>query len=252
MELDELEKKLQTLKQSGKDSIYSGILFKTIDTKETLNSKIHGTKIKIANYLKRIENINQNKELFTGVVFASFKNAEDYERYYDFFAHSLIGSIFIFIEYYIAKYLLCCCYSKGRLRQLSKAYQLRVEKSAEPADVIWENLQYSAFSKIKRTFFVYLLSFVLIIICFFIILGLNYLQWKNQNQKTFNSATASYILSLVITGVISGINYMLSVMMTKLTSVEKVNTMTNYYLSLSIKISLVNIFKFRQHLLILQ
>lgn len=51
---------------------------------------------------------------------------------------------------------------------------LIVEKAPEPNDVLWENLHYSTKYKIKIRFWIYLVTFILLIICFLIILGISF------------------------------------------------------------------------------
>ncbi len=203
------------MKMSKTDKIVTGCLCKSIETKDVLKMKKSSVKEKLAAFLKQIDSLSNNQDLFTGVVFASFNKIDEYEKYYNQFPHSFLGSIFKKIHYIFATYICCCLYSKKKKKSLQKATKLRVEKCSEPSDIIWENLQYTPEAKIYRLIYVYLISIFLIAICFGIILGINYLQWRVTQNK--QKAIVNYLLSMAISCVISAVNYMMTTSMYKLT-----------------------------------
>lgn len=51
---------------------------------------------------------------------------------------------------------------------------LVVENAPEPNDVLWENLHYSTKYKVKVRSGIYFLTFILLVICFFLILGISF------------------------------------------------------------------------------
>ena len=184
--------------------------------------------------INKIEVISEKN--FTGYMFVSFEFIRDKETILkeypnDFF--EIMVDFFKNIKYYIC----CCCISKGENIKFKKSKGIDVSDPPEPEDLYWENFKYSG----KKRFFKILLFFficILIIgVSFSIVLGFTY--WQNKitaNERNIN-LFVKYLLSLLITIIIAGLNALLEYLLEKFTYFERHLSRTNYYLSLSIKIA---------------
>ena len=191
--------------------------------------------IKLKELLKQTENLTQ--ENFSGVIFVTFHNIKDQEKFIEPYPKNLIMSIFVSIR--DSKYFLCCCFiDKHKRKKFLLKRNIAVDVAPEPEDVIFENLQYSSCERFFRILLIYFISFVIILICFIIIVGLNYLQIKNQKGNNGNKKIFKYFVSLLITLVISILNTCFQFFLDYLTKKERQISMTNYYLSFSIKLTI--------------
>ena len=185
----------------------------------------------IADLMKASEDINQNN--FSGVAFISFNTLKEQEDFLSQFPSNIFSYFIKYIK--DLKYIFCfCCFKKNLKTNLS------ANKAPEPEDVIYENLEYSYIERNFRTFIVYIISLVLIIICFGIYIGINILQDK-INDKAIHKIL-SYIISLINTCVSSALNYIFQMILDFLTKMEKQYTMTEYYRSYSVKLTLFSFF----------
>ena len=185
----------------------------------------------IADLMKASEDINQNN--FSGVAFISFNTLKEQEDFLSQFPSNIFSYFIKYIK--DLKYIFCfCCFKKNLKTNLS------ANKAPEPEDVIYENLEYSYIERNFRTFIVYIISIVLIIICFGIYIGINILQDK-INDKAIHKIL-SYIISLINTCVSSALNYIFQMILDFLTKMEKQYTMTEYYRSYSVKLTLFSFF----------
>ena len=185
----------------------------------------------IADSMKASEDINQNN--FSGVAFISFNTLKEQEDFLSQFPSNIFSYFIKYIK--DLKYIFCfCCFKKNLKTNLS------ANKAPEPEDVIYENLEYSYIERNFRTFIVYIISIVLIIICFGIYIGINILQDK-INDKAIHKIL-SYIISLINTCVSSALNYIFQMILDFLTKMEKQYTMTEYYRSYSVKLTLFSFF----------
>ena len=216
----ENKKKLSELKKSGEKEYVTGCCIKRLETKEEIIQTLKSKRSELNRYMTQINKISENPELFTGVVFASFDDIKEYEEYQSYYPQSLLGVILVYLHYFIANFVLCCCYSNTKKKNLRKQITLRVEKSPEPTDIIWQNLQYSHTYRNISTVIVYIISFILIGISLAIIYGLNYIQFVSQNGSWSNSNLIKYILSIIITGVISIVNFLMTMMLDSLTKYD--------------------------------
>ena len=185
----------------------------------------------IADLMKASEDINQNN--FSGVAFISFNTLKEQEDFLSQFPSNIFSYFIKYIK--DLKYIFCfCCFKKNLKTNLS------ANKAPEPEDVIYENLEYSYIERNFRTFIVYIISIVLIIICFGIYIGINILQDK-INDKAIHKIL-SYLISLINTCVSSALNYIFQMILDFLTKMEKQYTMTEYYRSYSVKLTLFSFF----------
>ena len=180
---------------------------------------------------KASEDINQNN--FAGVAFISFNTLKEQEDFLSQFPSNIFSYFIRYIKE--LKYIFCfCCFKKNIKTNLD------AQKAPEPEDVIYENLEYSYIEGNFRTFIVYIISIILIIICFGIFIGINILQDK-INDKAIHKIL-SYIISLINTCVSSALNFFFQMILDFLTKMEKQYTMTEYYRSYSVKLTLFSFF----------
>ena len=142
----------------------------------------------ISDLMKASEDINENN--FAGVAFVSFNTLKEQEDFLSQFPSNIFSYFLKFIK--DLKYIFCfCCYKKNLKTNLD------AENAPEPEDVIYENLEYSYIEGSFRTLIVYIISIILIGICFGIFIGINMLQ-DHLNDKAIHQIL-SYIISLINT-----------------------------------------------------
>ena len=185
----------------------------------------------ISDLMKASEDINENN--FAGVAFVSFNTLKEQEDFLSQFPSNIFSYFLKFIK--DLKYIFCfCCYKKNLKTNLD------AENAPEPEDVIYENLEYSYIEGSFRTLIVYIISVILIGICFGIFIGINMLQ-DHLNDKAIHQIL-SYIISLINTCVSSALNFIFQMILDFLTKMEKQKTMTEYYRSYSVKLTLFSFF----------
>jgi len=185
-------------------------------------------KIKLAVQLEDINEYN-----FAGVAFVSFNTIKEQEEFLKQFPSNFI-TYFLKIIWDL-KYIFCFCCLKKDLKA-----NLNVVVAPEPEDVIYENIEYSSIEKTLRIMIVYIISILLIGICFGIFIGLNILQ-EYLNSKAIHMIL-SYVISLLNTCVTSILNTAFQMILDFLTKMEKQNTMTEYYRSYSLKLTIFTFF----------
>ena len=195
--------------------------------KENLESQLKGL-------LSQTENLTE--ENFSGVVFVTFNNIGEKEKILEPYPKNVIMTIFVWIKN-LKYFLCCCCVSKSERDQFFLKRNVRIKEAPEPEDVIFENLQYSAFERLFRTILVYFLSLIMIFVCFIIILFLNDFQIKKLKNNS-NNFVIKYGISISITLIISILNTIFQFILEYLTKKEKQYCNTDYYLSFSIKLTI--------------
>ena len=186
---------------------------------------------RIQDLMKASEDINENN--FAGVAFVSFNTLKEQEDFLSQFPSNIFSYFLRFIK--DLKYIFCfCCYKKNLKTNLD------AKSAPEPEDVIYENLEYSYIEGNFRTLIVYIISIILIGICFGIFIGINMLQ-DHLNEKAIHQIL-SYVISLINTCVSSGLNFLFQMILDFLTKMEKQYTMTEYYRSYSVKLTLFTFF----------
>ena len=190
---------------------------------------------KLKELLKKTETLTD--ENFSGVIFVTFSTMKDAELFLKPFPKNIIMSLLITLKN--LKYFLCCCFidEKKKKRFLLKK-NIGAKVAPEPEDVIFENLQYSSFERIFRMFLIYIISFVIIFICFLVILYLNHIQINEKQGNSNHKVIFKYFISILMTLIISIINSIFRLFLNYLTKMEKQISMTNYYLSYSVKLTL--------------
>ena len=139
---------------------------------------------------------------------------------------------------YNLKYYICfCCINSSKRKQYFLKNKMIIEQAPEPEDIIYENLEFSQIERLFRILLVYIISFIIIAICFFFILYLNKFQIESDKEK--NSIVKKYGISLSISLIITIINSVFQKLLLFFTKLEKQICMTNYYLSYSIKLTIL-------------
>ena len=190
---------------------------------------------------KKIEDLLEERkeitmEKFAGAVIVSFNTIKEKEE----FLSNIPNSLFIQIVKYICRlrYFFCfCCIDKiDNSNFVMKHLKIKIAEAPNPKDIIFENLEFTQREKTYRVVGINMISLILIGIGFVAILGLQYLQMY-VNKKDYNKIIY-YIISLCITIVSSIINIIFEELLDILTKHEKQNSIGNYYLSYSIKLTI--------------
>jgi hypothetical protein len=152
------------------------------------------------------DKIMTSKENFAGCIFITFPTIKEKENYYNEFPHSFLEKCIEFIKE--LKYRICCCFIyREKLENFHRRKKLKVSFAPDPEELIWENMEFTLISKIKRSLIIYIISLLLIGVSFGIILYLNYLQQSSELHEWAINTFMKFGISLVITGVISGLNF---------------------------------------------
>ena len=193
-------------------------------TEEKMTKLIKDSKEKISQY-------------FVGAAFVTFNTIKDQELYLNRLPKNFFDYIVKFFKNVFFLFCSCC------VDQNSTSYYVRnatFEAAPEPADVIFENIETKPVVRILKTALVYFISVILCGISFAAIYGLNLLQmYVDENQKNHTThVVLLYVISFAITGVTSGMDILLQIVLEILTKWENQVTWTNYYLSFSLKLTL--------------
>ena len=182
-----------------------------------------------------------NESNFTGYMFVSFNRIKDKEIFLQRYPNHFFGMLINFIKN-IKYYLCCCCISKGDQIKFNKISGIDADDPPEPEDLYWENFKYSFRDRVFRIILVFLVCLIIIALSFGLVLLFTLLQNKiTQNEKNIN-LFVKYLLSFIISIIISVLNSLLELVLTKFTLIEKHLSRTNFYLSLSIKLTIFTFF----------
>ena len=191
--------------------------------------------IKLKELMNQAENLTEDN--FSGVVFVTFDTIKDAENFVSQFHQNFIMNILVSIKN--LKYFLCSCFiDEKKKNNFSLKRNINVDVPPEPEDVIFENLQYSTRERFARMLLIYFISFLIICLCFTLILFLNLIQIKHQKGNNNNKVILKYLISIIITLIISVLNTIFRSLLDLITKNEKQISMTNYYLSYSVKLAL--------------
>ena len=177
-----------------------------------------------------------NMEKFAGAVIISFNTIKEKEEFLSHVPNTLFIKLLKMIG--ILRYFLCfCCIDKiDNSKFVMKYLKIHIEEAPNPEDIIFENLEFTQQSKAYRVLGINMISILLIAVGFAIILGFQQLQII-VNRKDYNRIVY-YLISLCITIVSSIINIIFEELLDILTKHEKQSSITNYYLSFSIKLTI--------------
>ena len=182
-----------------------------------------------------IENSKQNTlEYFGGAAFITFESIKEQELYLKNVPNSEIEYFFKFLRN--MEYYLCPCYvNKNSLYYLKR--NVKFEAAPEPEDIIFENLEVKPFSRIMRTILVHFISFFIISVSLGIIVALNRIQEMVDKKNESKHLISLYLLSLLMSIILKAIDLLLEIVLEKLTNIEHQMTMTDFYLSYSVKLT---------------
>ena len=188
--------------------------------------------------IEELEQGNQtlSKINFAECIFAIFNTIKEKEKYYDKFPHNFLTLLYFYLKY-IYYFLFSSCIDKNKVRRFQRKKKISVDHAPEPEDVIWENLEISFIERVKRGIIIYSITIFLLLFAFGLVLSLTYLQDYSNDHDWEGNTLIKYGVSLIITGVISGINSFFQFLLEIFTKYEKHISMTNYYLSFSIKLT---------------
>lgn len=183
--------------------------------------------------LNKSKEINMDK--FAGAVIVSFNTIKEKEEFL-----SNIPNTFIFQFLKVIsklRYFFCfCCLEKVENSTFLKKFNIQIEEAPEPEDIIFENLEFTSKTKAYRVVGMNMISLLLIGIGFAIIFGFQNLQIY-VNKKNYKRIVY-YLISLCITIITSIINIIFEALLDFLTKIEKQKSITNYYISYSVKLAI--------------
>ena len=97
----------------------------------------------------------KQRKLFNGIVLVVLKKPSD--------CYTVLQNQKSYIRFKLTK-ILCCCNKK-------KTSNWYFERAPEPSDIFWENLDVSTTSRVCKGLFSYLVTVLMIFICFAIVLA---------------------------------------------------------------------------------
>ena len=206
-------------------------------------SEIEEEKQKLEEKRKAIINDTKilSKENFSGVVFIIFNSMKEKDKFLQRHNKNFVLNIINAISN--LKYYLCyCCIDSSERREYFLKHNISIEEAPEPEDIIYENLEFSWVQRLFRTFLAYFISFILIASCFFFILYLNKIQKRISQSEDGNNIVNTYGISISISLSIAIINSIFQNILVILTKIEKQICMTNYFVSYSIKLTILTFF----------
>ena len=237
----EFEEKNKELKLQGDNRKYfSGFLDCCDSDDDKPISEIKQKKVNLENQITEIiEEAKKNTiNYFGGAAFVTFDTVKEQELYMKNIPNNSIEYFFKFMR--DLGYLFCSCCDKSSENIYYLKRNVKFEDAPEPEDIIFENLEVSSCSRLTRTIIIYITSLIICGISFIIIYNLNKLQIIIKEKDTSGNGhlTFLYVISLVISFVTSGIDVILEIIFQTFTEWEKHTTMTRFYLSYSIKLTI--------------
>lgn len=171
----------------------------------------------------------ERQKYFNGICFVTFETKQMADKII-----SLVGTHDGWIR------RLCFCFSNKKIRMNQKT-NFTLKAAHNPSDVNWQNLEAGAWQALCSRVATFGLSFVLIVISFFIQLGLKLLQKSMteslQGDPSLSFSSVSFrLISAGVAFVILVINTAISMALQMLTLKEKQTTNTTFFRSLTIKI----------------
>ena len=133
---------------------------------------------------------------------------------------------------------MCLFYTQRKKKKIFLKKNIVIEPAPEPEEIQFENLEITSYERFFRTLLIYLISIVIIVICFFLISRLNLIQKEIKDKEDSYNIFVKYFVSFIITIVISIMDEIFKNILEILTKMEKHITITNYYLSVSIKLTI--------------
>ncbi len=202
--------------------------FGPIEKKEDIAREIMNVDIELNNILASFNKEETNMQLFTGYVFATFKDIDEYENYTKLFPSTFFDTILLKLNYYFC----FCCHNEKKRAWMRQALEMNVQKAHEPNDIKWENLYISPSNRFWRTIIIYLTTILILAVSFGVLVGVS----VGQKKIKVDNKTLLNIISVIFACITSIFNFIVNKSMIALTIYEKNTSQTNYLLSLSLKI----------------
>ena len=123
-------------------------------------------------------------------------------------------------------------------------HQVRLRQADEPSDVLWENIAVPNKIKIRNRIIGNLISFSILLVCFFLIFEINHNKkqyvdkQKSRSQTTPLTSQEKWVIRIIgwiATVIVLVINTVLRNVLKKLCLFEKYNSWTEYYIALATK-----------------
>ena len=180
--------------------------------------------------------LNENPNKFNGgTFFVVFDNMKMKDSFCDFFPRSNFSRIIWSIRYFIQNCLCQACWNEGSKNLTKLKLSLDIQADVEPYEVEWENMGYTRCERNVRLFFSIFAFVVLVVVELLIIIGLNSLQrYFSKKEKDL----LKYIISFLISIIISITNFVGKILFKKLTFMEQIEIKTYFYISYSIKLTI--------------
>ena len=160
------------------------------------------------------------------------------DKFYDFFPTNLFSKCLMRVKYFFQNILFSKCVNEKTKRANYIKTEFAVEHATEAYEVFWQNLGYSFCQKALYLSASIGITILLIGISFGIVLALNYAQFEMKNEDNEHKFY-KYLLSLVISIIIAIINTIGREILRIITeNIEAIENKTEYYISLSIKITI--------------
>ena len=205
---------------------------------EYVDDGVSGTTFNRTGFSRMIRDCESKKinmDKFAGAVIISFNTIKEKEEFLSHFQNNFFVH-FINVAGKLRYFFCFCCIKKIDNSEFFQKSKIQIEEAPEPEDIIFENLEFTTKTKTYRVVGMNMISLLLIGIGFTIIFGLNTLQ-NHVNKKKYNKFLY-YLISLCITIVSSVINIIFQSLLNFLTKTEKLKSITDYYLSYSVKLAL--------------
>ena len=190
--------------------------------------------------IKEIEkDLSENPEKYSsGTYFVVFKYIKMKDQFYDFYPTHLFTKIFLKIKYFFQNIIFAKCVSEKTKRRNYLKTEIKIQHATEAYEVIWQNLGYSLCKKALYLMLSIIATVILIGISFVIIYLFNLAQFKlteKENATTFYEYILSFIISIII-ALINSLGRKILKLITR--KFEAIETKTDYYISLSFKITI--------------
>lgn len=211
-------------------------------TIEQIDDGLEKTKVKIDELESHLK-VDSGTDMYFGTAFVVFKYQYDMVKVVDHFESSLVWRILMFILVKIFRI-------KWKQANVGTTYfkgnRIFAERAPEPTDVFWENLSVTATERAWRITLTYVRTFVVLIICFGINIGIAYikaaLERKANELKGQGGADTLYwivrILTIVAGLFTAAINIFLARIIRKFSAHEKHKTYSKYNLSVAFKLTI--------------
>jgi hypothetical protein len=187
-----------------------------------------------------MSNDHSSEGEFTGKAFIILDNQNEAERVANIFG---MGRFTRSLNYFF--YKICWCKKKKNEQFYLRDKRIKMERAAEPTDLIWENLNTPTSIRVRKAFITYLVTFLILVGSFFINLILGEFKdrldeniQEDNNGSDLVAYTILGAISLANGLIISIINFTLGQAVRILTNIENHTSYTRYHLSVMVKLVL--------------